>query len=82
MGSSVMLNPEGAKELGLVVGNRVRVTTGKQVIKDVHIVFELLNRGELVSDDYFIFSNRALMATMIVLMLINAAPMAGVRTMP
>jgi hypothetical protein len=77
-----MLNPEGAKELGLVVGNRVRVTTGKQVIKDVHIVFELLNRGELVSDDYFIFSNRALMATMIVLMLINAAPMAGVRTMP
>jgi hypothetical protein len=77
-----MLNPEGAKELGLVVGNRVRVTTGKQAIKDVHIVFELLNRGELVSDDYFIFSNRALMATMIVLMLINAAPMAGVRTMP
>lgn len=48
MSSSVMLNPEDAKELGLVVGDRVSVTSGKQTcIKDVHIAVEMLNRGEL-----------------------------------
>jgi AMP phosphorylase len=48
MSSSVMMNPEDAKELGLVVGDRVSVTSGKQTcIKDVHIAVEMLNRGEL-----------------------------------
>ena len=48
MSSSVMMNPDDAKELGLVVGDRVSVTSGKQTcIKDVHIAVEMLNRGEL-----------------------------------
>lgn len=48
MSSSVILNPADAQELGLVVGDRVRVTTGGQTcVKDVHIAVEMLNRGEL-----------------------------------
>jgi AMP phosphorylase len=43
-----MMNQEDAKELGLVVGDRVRVSSGEQTcIKDVHIAVEMLNRGEL-----------------------------------
>lgn len=48
MSASVMMNPEDVAELGLVVGDRVKVVHERQsCIKDVHIAVELLNRGEL-----------------------------------
>ncbi|MDT8357816.1 MAG: AMP phosphorylase [Methanomicrobiaceae archaeon] len=48
MSSSVILNQEDAKELGLVVGDRVSVTSEeKTCIKDVHIAVEMMERGEI-----------------------------------
>ncbi len=48
LSASVLLNPEDVAELGLVVGDRVRVVYGRQsCIKDVHIATQMLKRGEL-----------------------------------
>lgn len=46
--ASVLLNPGDVAELGLVVGDRVRVAYGRQsCIKDVHIATGMLRRGEV-----------------------------------
>lgn len=48
LSSSVMLNPEDAKELGLIPGDRLRVKYGNRFcIKDLHIALEMLDRGEV-----------------------------------
>ncbi|MDD1677199.1 MAG: AMP phosphorylase [Methanomicrobiales archaeon] len=48
MSASVMMNPEDVAELGLVVGDRVKVVYERHsCIKDVHIAVEFLKRGEL-----------------------------------
>jgi len=48
LSSSVMMNPEDAKELGLIPGDRLRVKYGSRFcIKDLHIAMEMLERGEV-----------------------------------
>lgn len=45
---SVMMNPEDAAELGIIVGDRVRVAFGKRFcIADVNIAIEMIDRGEI-----------------------------------
>ncbi|MDD1676056.1 MAG: AMP phosphorylase [Methanomicrobiales archaeon] len=48
MSSSVLMNPEDVAELGLVVGDRVKVLfKERSCIKDIHIAMEMLDRGEI-----------------------------------
>jgi AMP phosphorylase len=43
-----MMNPDDAAELGLIVGDRVKVTYGKKFcVSDVHIAIEMVERGEI-----------------------------------
>ena len=48
LSDSVILNPEDVSELGLVVGDRVKVVHDRRsCIKDVHVATQMLKRGEL-----------------------------------
>jgi len=46
--SSVMMNPEDAAELGLIIGDRIKLYYGKKTcISDVHLAMEMVERGEI-----------------------------------
>lgn len=45
---SVMMNPEDAAELGIIVGDRVRISYDKRFcIADVHVAVEMIEKGEI-----------------------------------
>jgi len=46
--SSVIMNPEDAAELGLIPGDRVKITYGKKFcVSDVNIATEIVEKGEI-----------------------------------